>query len=264
MPLKRSQRTRRSAIPDGYEVYLQEHDFDISDDSDRSRGSRFFCPSHTTRIVESDRAIYFEDDFGFDDSNGPREPQFREESVFIPSLVVPDRDIINPVVDEPTVGQNEPIVEEQDIPVIADTDVPLRRSQRTRRSAIPDDYEVYLQEHDFDISDDLDPITYEEAISSSYSNFWLDAMEDEMKSMASNDVWDLVELPEGSKPIGCKWVFKTKRDSNGQVERYKARLVAKRFSQKEGIDYIETFSPVSTKDSFTIIMAIVVYSDRSV
>ena len=88
----------------------------------------------------------------------------------------------------------------------------LTRSQRTKRSTIFDDYEVYLQEHDFDISDDSDPITYEEAISSSRSKFWLDVMEDKMKSVASNDVWDLVELPDGSKPIGCKFVFKTKRD----------------------------------------------------
>ena len=58
-----------------------------------------------------------------------------------------------------------------------------------------------MQEHDFDISNDLDSITYEEAISSSHSNFWLDEMEDEMKSMASNGVWDLVELLDGSKPI---------------------------------------------------------------
>ena len=48
-----------------------------------------------------------------------------------------------------------------------------------------------------------------------------------MKFMTSNGVWDLVELLEGSKPIVCKWVFKTKRDSKGQVERYKGRLVAK-------------------------------------
>ena len=94
----------------------------------RSRGSRFFYPSHTMRIVELDRAVYFEDDFGFDDSNGPKEPQFREENLFIPSVVVPDRDIINPVVDEPMVGQNEPVVEEQNVPAIIDTDVSLRRS----------------------------------------------------------------------------------------------------------------------------------------
>ena len=60
----------------------------------------------------------------------------------------------------------------------------------------------------------------------------IDAMEDEMKSMALNGVWDLVELQDGSKPIRCKRVFKTKRDSNDQVERYKARLVAKGFSHK--------------------------------
>ena len=75
-------------------------------------------------------------------------------------------------------------------------------------------------------------------------------MNDEMKSMKANDVWDLVELPEGAKPIGCKWIFKTKRGSKGNIERYKARLVAKDFTQKEGIDYKEIFSLVSSKDSF--------------
>ena len=154
------------------------------------------------------------------------------KSVFIPSVFVPNRDVIDPLVDEPVVGQNDPFVDEQDILVIADVGVTLRRSQRTKRSTIHDDYEVYLQEHVFYLSDDSDPVTYEEAIRSLHSNFWLDAMEDEMKSMVSNGVWDLVELPDGSKPIGCKWVFKTKRYSNDQVKRYKARLFAKRFSQK--------------------------------
>ena len=61
--------------------------------------------------------------------------------------------------------------------------------------------------------------------------------------------------------MGCKWVYKTKRDSKGNVERFKARLVAKGFTQREGIDYNETFSPVSTKDSFRIIMALVAHYD---
>ena len=86
-------------------------------------------------------------------------------------------------------------------------------------------------------------------------------MKDEMKSMKDNEVWDLVELPEGVKPIGCKWIFKTKKDSKGNIERYKARLVAKGFTLKEDTDYKETFSPISSKDSFRTIMALVAHFD---
>ena len=82
-------------------------------------------------------------------------------------------------------------------------------------------------------------------------------MKDEMKSMSINDVCDLVEIPNGAKTVGCKWVYKTKRDSKGNVERFKERLIAKGFTQREGIDYNETFSSGSTKDSFRIIMALV-------
>ena len=79
------------------------------------------------------------------------------------------------------------------------------------------------------------------------SKKWIEAMKDEMKSMKDNGVWDLVELPEGVKLIGCKWIFKTKRDSKDNIVRYKACLVAKGFTQKEDTDYKETFSPVSSK-----------------
>jgi Reverse transcriptase (RNA-dependent DNA polymerase) len=91
----------------------------------------------------------------------------------------------------------------------------------------------------------------------SNSQKWIDVMNEEMKSMYDNDVWDIVPLPKDKKTIGCKWIFKTKRDSKGNVEKYKAHLVAKGFTQKEGIDYKKTFSSVSSKDSLRIILALV-------
>ena len=79
--------------------------------------------------------------------------------------------------------------------------------------------------------------------------------------MKINEVQYLVDLPSGVKIIGCKWVFKTKKDSSRNIERYKARLVVKEFTQKEGIDYTKTFFHVSKKDSLRIILALVAHFD---
>ena len=102
-----------------------------------------------------------------------------------------------------------------------------RRSQRIRRSAITDDYEVYETE-EFQMGDD--PTSFEEAMRSAHSSKWLESMKDEMRSMSTNGIWDLEIIPKGAKTVGCKWVYKTKLDSQGNIERYKARLVAKGFT----------------------------------
>ena len=82
---------------------------------------------------------------------------------------------------------------------------PLRRSQRTRNSAIPDDYLTYMSEDMDESVLDNDPISFKDAMQTEYSSEWLNAMKDEMKSMSTNDVWDLVEIPKGANTVGCKW-----------------------------------------------------------
>jgi hypothetical protein len=93
------------------------------------------------------------------------------------------------------------------------------------------------------------------------SNEWLKAMKSEMESMYENKVWNLVEPPEGVQPIVCKWIFKRKTDTDGNVIIHKARLVAKGFRQIQGVDYDETFLPVAMLESVLIFLAIGAYFD---
>ena len=82
-------------------------------------------------------------------------------------------------------------------------------------------------------------------------------MDDEYRSLMASDAWDLVPLPKGRKFVRCKWVYRTKYAYDGSAERLKARLIAKCFSQVEGIDYNETFSLVSKMNSIRLVLSLV-------
>ena len=93
-----------------------------------------------------------------------------------------------------------------------------------------------------------EPHTYAQAI---LDPNWQKAMDEELCALQLNQTWTLTLLPAGQKPIRCKWVYKIKYNSDGSVDRYKARLVAKGYTQIEGVDYSETFSPTAnTGDSW--------------
>eukprot|EP00253_Pinus_taeda_P021612 PITA_21612 len=81
-------------------------------------------------------------------------------------------------------------------------------------------------------------------------------MNEEYRSLLANDTWDLVPLPKGQKLVRCKWVYRTKYGPDGKVDNHKARLVAKGFSQVEGIDYTETFSPVAKMNSIRLVFSL--------
>src|ERR1051325_6493063 len=74
---------------------------------------------------------------------------------------------------------------------------------------------------------------------------WKNAMNEEFKAIEHNNTWELADFPIGSQTIGVKWVFKKKMNTQGEIKRYKARLVEKDYKQKEGIDYEEVFAPVA-------------------
>ncbi|KMQ86628.1 gag-pol polyprotein [Lasius niger] len=98
--------------------------------------------------------------------------------------------------------------------------------------------------HGYALTVDSVPMTYESAIISIDSDKWKNAMCEEIITLRKNETWTLEELPEGQRAIGFKWVYCKKRDSNGDIMRYKARLVARGFAQREGVDYFDTFAPV--------------------
>ena len=108
------------------------------------------------------------------------------------------------------------------------------------------------------ISEEQEPSSYKEA---AHDPRWQHAMETELRALTENHTWDIVPLPSHRKPIGCKWVYKIKYKADGSVEHYKARLVAKGFTQKEGFDYHETFSPVAKKVTIRSFLSIAALHD---
>jgi hypothetical protein len=139
----------------------------------------------------------------------------------------------------------------------------LRRLVRERR--LPERYTPSDFRSNFSLSiTDDDPRTVREAVDSEDGNLWKKAMDEEMAALDKNEAWDLVEFPTGRNPIGNKWVFKKKLNAEGKVEKYKARLVAKGYSQVEGIDFGEIFSPVAKLTSIIFMLSVVVAFDFEV
>ena len=171
------------------------------------------------KIVHSRDVIFNEQKYGFDEmSESQKKPKVR---VYLEYSDEPS-ELVNP------------------------STPPLRRSKRERRQPTYYGYQCNLTHAD-------EPKTVGDALNSPE---WLDAMKIEIDSLCDHNVWELVEPPKDRKLVGSKWVFKVKRKADGSVERCKARLVAQGCSQREGLDYDETFSPVVRPESVRSVIAL--------
>ncbi|CAL8995604.1 unnamed protein product, partial [Prunus brigantina] len=103
-----------------------------------------------------------------------------------------------------------------------------------------------------------EPTSYSQA---SLIPYWCDAMRDELHALESNSTWSLIAFPANKRPIGCKCVYKVKRNSDGTIEQFKVCLVAKGYTQLEGVDYKETFSPVAKLVTVRVLLTIAASKD---
>ncbi|RVW81286.1 Retrovirus-related Pol polyprotein from transposon TNT 1-94 [Vitis vinifera] len=167
-----------------------------------------------------------------------------------------------------SVGESQ----EKTLSKIVEQPIVPRKSQRARKEKVLGSDEIDSQRISFYLVEgnrediirkipivlqiEEDPKTYKETMASRDVAFWKEAINDEMDSIMFNQTWELVDLPLGSKPIGCKWVFQRKYHTDDMIQTFKARLVAKGFKQREGIDHFDTYAPVARTTSIRILFAL--------
>lgn len=115
------------------------------------------------------------------------------------------------------------------------------------------------------IEDNQEPLNYDDAMKCSEWKQWTKAMQEEYESLVKAKTMTIVSIDRNKvNPIKCKWVYKKKRDADGNICRYKARLVAKGYSQRHGIDYDETFSPVVRMKTIRFLLSVAAMMDLSI
>nr|GEY31935.1 hypothetical protein [Tanacetum cinerariifolium] len=123
---------------------------------------------------------------------------------------------------------------------------------------------LYIDAEEHELGDLGKPANYKAALLDPEFDKWLNAMNIEMQFIKDNEVWVFVELPPNGKSVGSKWLFKKKTNKDGVVHTYKARLMAKGYTQTSGIDSEETFSSVADIRAIRILIAIVAYYDYEI
>lgn len=139
---------------------------------------------------------------------------------------------------------------------------PLPRANRNRRP--PERYGnsyTFFNATEQEEETVTDPKTYREAVKSTKAKYWKEAMQAEVESLEYNNTWTLVDKPKDKNVLPGKWVYRVKYDADGQVDKYKARYVAKGFAQVEGLDFFETYAPTCKPETFRTLLAVAAQKD---
>jgi hypothetical protein len=199
--------------------------------SERSKAYKLYNPKTKKFLISRD--VHFDENASFEEENGPAKL---------------------PIVQEEDDTYHSESAPQSPRATSSDDDSPPRKFRSIQ--------DLYDSSEQVDLEDNTiffaffageDPISFNEACE---EEKWKQAMDEEIKAIEKNKTWELTNLPAHKNPIGVKWVYKTKKNADGSINKYKARLVAKGYKQKEGEDYSEVFAPVSRLDTIRLIISL--------
>ncbi len=216
----------------------------------------------TKKIIKARNVLFKEEEI---QSFSTKEEPNPEESIFeSPDL---DNECSNKTKEKPVedqVGEIErevpnPQNQSEDEENNDEAEPPLARESRNRRPP-----ERYGNPYTFNTTQEetlTEPKTYKEAVRSPQATHWKQAMQSEFEALENNDTWTLVDKPKDKNVLPGKWVYKVKYGADGQVDKYKARYVAKGFAQIEGLDFFETYAPTCKPETFRILLGVAAQKD---
>jgi hypothetical protein len=227
-----------------------------------SKAFKIYIPGY--HHIEINRDVTFDEDATFKKSRRCKLEEVYEEEPVAPRVVEPVREVITSPDEE--IPEDHDIIESQEPPQMT---ISHKRKPAQARELIQDGEKYGAPEGTMrqvkkpkpfssymSLMCDLlekEPTCFEEAIQ---KKEWADAMTEEYQSISKNDVWEIVLRPKSKDVVSSKWLYKIKHVADGSIEKYKARFVARGFSQKEGIDYEEMFAPVARYTSIRTIIAL--------
>ena len=221
--------------------------------SDESKGYKLYDPASRKVLISWD--VIFEEEKQWDWNAASKENLQVDSEGGNNEFYEYDHTDANPT-EENEIEETDQIGDQLDTTQnVVDEDGRIRHAPRWREDYVSG--EGLSEDEDIvhmALVDSAYPICFEDAVKSAK---WRQAMEDEITAIEKNHTWKLFELPNGAKKIGVKWIYKSKVNEHGEVDKFKARLMAKGYSQKHGIDYNEVFAPIARMDTIRMVIAIV-------